>query len=61
MQILILDEATAAMDSSTAQQIQQCLNAEFTNCTILVITHRLDVVRQCNRVMVIDGGQARID
>ncbi|GAB5583042.1 ATP-binding cassette sub-family C member 6 isoform X2 [Prionailurus iriomotensis] len=49
-QILILDEATAAVDPGTELQMQAALRSSFAQCTVLVIAHRLRSVMDCARV-----------
>ncbi|XP_006872028.1 PREDICTED: multidrug resistance-associated protein 6 [Chrysochloris asiatica] len=56
-QILILDEATAAVDPGTERQIQAALRSWFAQCTVLFIAHRLRSVLDCARVLVMDKGQ----
>ncbi|XP_075384409.1 ATP-binding cassette sub-family C member 6 isoform X2 [Tenrec ecaudatus] len=56
-QILILDEATAAVDPGTERRIQAALGSWFSQCTVLLITHRLQSVLDCARVLVMDKGQ----
>ncbi|KAM6155929.1 ATP-binding cassette sub-family C member 6 [Rhynchocyon petersi] len=56
-QILILDEATAAVDPGTERQIQAALESWFAQCTVLLIAHRLPSVMDCARVLVMDKGQ----
>ncbi|XP_065780478.1 ATP-binding cassette sub-family C member 6 isoform X1 [Muntiacus reevesi] len=56
-QILILDEATAAVDPGTERQMQAALGSWFAQCTVLLIAHRLRFVLDCARVLVMDEGQ----
>lgn len=60
LQILILDEATAAIDTETDRLIQETLRCVFGSCTTLVIAHRLNTVMNCSRVMVLDKGQVGV-
>jgi len=55
--VLILDEATANLDSQTEELVQAGLQAVATNRTTLVIAHRLSTIRQANRIFVLDKGR----
>ena len=55
--ILILDEATASIDSYTEMQIQQALTRLLKGRTGLVIAHRLATIRGCDRIIVLQEGR----
>lgn len=54
--ILILDEATSAIDSHTEQLIQQAMDDMMAGRTSIVIAHRLSTIEKADRILVIDEG-----
>ena len=55
--ILILDEATASVDTQTEQQIQNALKNLVKGRTVFAIAHRLSTLRNANRLVVMDAGK----
>jgi ATP-binding cassette, subfamily B, bacterial len=55
--IVILDEATAHLDSESEVAVQHALDAALTGRTSLVIAHRLSTIRSADQILVIDGGR----
>ncbi len=55
--LLILDEATAALDGITEQRLLGALDGLTSEMTILLIAHRLSAIRWADRILVLDGGR----
>ncbi len=53
--ILMFDEATSALDNITQKQVSESLDS--LKCTRIVIAHRLSTIKNCDRIIVLDGGK----
>ncbi|RAK77052.1 ABC transporter ATP-binding protein [Aspergillus fijiensis CBS 313.89] len=57
--ILLLDEATAALDSKSEMEVQKALDAAMTGRTTIVIAHRLSTIQHADKIIVMHNGQIR--
>lgn len=55
--ILIQDEATAYLDAKSDALLHEIIRKQFANCTVLTIAHRLHLMMDSDRVLVMDAGQ----
>lgn len=58
-ELLILDEATASIDTETEQLIQQAISRVLEGRTSIIIAHRLSTIQSCNRILVMHHGRLR--
>jgi ATP-binding cassette subfamily B protein len=56
-ELLILDEATASVDSMTERRVQDAISALLVGRTVLVVAHRLSTVQRCDRIAVMSEGR----
>lgn len=57
--ILILDEATSSLDTESEYEIQQGLDQLMSDCTTIVIAHRLSTVKKADQILVLDRGSIK--
>jgi len=60
-EVLILDDATSALDHETKQGIMEAVNALQGAITIYIVAHRLSTVAGCNVVYRLSDGQLQVD
>ena len=58
IKMLVLDEATSALDNLTENAVMNAVNGLARLKTVVLIAHRLSTVRNCDRIIVLDGPSA---
>lgn len=57
-EILVLDEATAALDNETESAVMEAIESLKGTITMIIVAHRLSTIRNCDKIYEIKGGQA---
>lgn len=57
-EILILDEATAALDNETEEEVMEAIEALQGYKTMIIVAHRLTTIRNCDKIYEIKDGKA---
>ena len=55
--IVILDEPTAHVDPDTEQTIWNVVREKLMDCTVITIAHRINTIRNCDKILVLDSGE----
>lgn len=58
--VLILDEATSSLDNETEKVVMDAINKISKNITIIIIAHRLNTVKNCDKILLLEKGQLKI-
>jgi ATP-binding cassette, subfamily C (CFTR/MRP), member 1 len=55
--ILILDEATSSLDVASETTFHQVIREEFRNDTVIAVAHRLETLKDCDKILVLEKGK----
>jgi ABC-type multidrug transport system fused ATPase/permease subunit len=58
-EVLIFDEATSALDNETEAKLMETIHSVSKNRTVIMIAHRLTTLKDCDRIVMMDGGMVR--
>ena len=58
--LIILDEATSALDLINSKNILKNIRSQFNNCTIIISTHRVELLKNCNKIFLLKNGKINI-
>ena len=56
--ILVLDEPTAHVDPATEGTLQSTVRDQLKECTVITVAHRLNSIRDCDKILVLEDGEA---
>ena len=57
--VIIFDEATSALDNETESEVINTINGLENNLTILMIAHRLTTLKNCDKIIELEGGNIK--
>lgn len=55
--ILLIDEANSNIDAETDKMLYKVVNDFFSNCTVLMIAHKMHSILECDKVLVLENGK----
>ncbi|GBG27380.1 ABC transporter, putative [Hondaea fermentalgiana] len=56
LKVVVLDEPTSSLDMRSDEQIQKVVQTAFAQSTVMMIAHRINTIRHCERILVMDDG-----
>lgn len=55
--LILFDEATAKIDIKTEEKFQEVVNEEYRDSTMFIVAHRIQTVKDCDEIIVMDAGE----